>query len=269
MTLGETSDEVKVGDDSDARDYPRPISPREREWMDWILPPDRPGYRHYHDLVSGMVVIGKGRRGEGEIILGAEGSTPDVSSPLAPVFAYGAIETKAGTISITMREISDGQISTEIVSHQSEEIPSEFEELRRWTYSTWIPGGRCPQCGEPVREVSMHPVAPGAERLVLAFCTVDRRVWVYDSSTGVNRLIPVTNYYNDLMLHKNIRDPRVALDSRRLFSDLSKYSDADLTYAFFTYNKIKTKVQIEGVIEPDQQESRGMAARFLKLFSRQ
>ena len=132
MTLGETSDEVKVGDDSDARDYPRPISPREREWMVWILPPDRPGYRHYHDLVSGMVVIGKGRRGEGEIILGAEGSTPDVSSPLAPVFAYGAIETKAGTISITMREISDGQISIEIVSHQSEEIPSEFKTDEWW-----------------------------------------------------------------------------------------------------------------------------------------
>src|SRR5438309_8567948 len=115
MTFIETSDEVKVGDAADYRGYPRPISPREREWIDWILPPDRPGYRDYRHLVGGMVVIGKGRRGEGEIILGPEGSTPDVSSPLAPVFAYGAIETKAGTISMTMREISEGQISIEIV----------------------------------------------------------------------------------------------------------------------------------------------------------
>jgi len=269
VTFIETSDEVKVGDGSDDRGYPRPISPLEREWMDWILPLDRPGYRHYHDLVRGMVVIGKGRRGEGEIILGPEGLTPDLSNPLAPVFAYGAIETKTGTLSVTMREVLDGQISVEIVSHHSEEIPSEFEEVRRWTYSTWIPGRRCPQCGEAVREVSMHPVTSVADRLVLAFCTVDRRVWVYDSSTGVNRLIPVTNYYNDLMLHKDIREPRIALESRRLFSDLSKYSDADLTYAFFTYNKIKTKVHIEGVIEPEHKESSGLAARLLKLFSRQ
>lgn len=115
----------------------------------------------------------------------------------------------------------------------------------------------------------MHPVASAADRLVLALCTVDRRLWVHDSSNGVNRLIPVTNYYNELMLHKNIRDPKIALESRRLFSDLSKYSDADLTYAFFTYNKIKTKVHIEGVLEPGQKESRGLAARILKLFSRQ
>jgi hypothetical protein len=269
MPLSETSDEVQVTDGPAGREFPRPISPREREWMDWILPADRSGYMSYRQLVGGMVVIGNGRRGEGEIILGAGGSIPDMTSPLAPVFAYGAIESKAGTISITIREISDGQISVEIVSHRSEEIPSEFEELRRWTYSTWTPGGRCPQCGEAVREVSMHPVGAAAERLVLALCTADRRIWVYDSSTGVNRLIPVTNYYNDLMLHKNIRDPKIALESMRLFSDLSTYTDADLTYAFFTYNKIKAKVHIQGVIEPDQKESRGLAARFLKLFSRQ
>ncbi|OLD62038.1 MAG: hypothetical protein AUI33_13890 [Ignavibacteria bacterium 13_1_40CM_2_61_4] len=173
MTLSEASDEVEVGDGSDDWGYPRPVSSREREWMDWILPLDRPGYRHYHDLVRGMAVIGKGRRGEGEIILGPEGLTPDLSSPLAPVFAYGAIETKDGTLSVTMREILDGQISVEIVSHKSEEIPSEFEELRRWTYSTWIPGGRCPQCGEAVREVSMHPAASAADRLGLAAGSID------------------------------------------------------------------------------------------------
>ena len=269
MPLNETSDEVHVTDGPAGREYPRPIQAREREWMDWILPADRPGYLSYRQLIGGMVVIGDGRRGEGEIILGAEDSIPDITGPLAPVFAYGAIEGRAGTVSITIREISDGQISVEIVSNRSEEIPRDLGELRRWTYSKWSPGGRCPQCGEAVREVSMHPVEAAADRLVLALCTADRRVWVFDSSTGVNRLIPVTNYYNELMLHKNIRDPKIALESRRLFSDVSAYTDADLTYAFFTYNKIKTKVHVQGAIEPDQKESRGLAARFLKLFSRQ
>ena len=68
--------------------------------------------------------------------------------------------------------------------------------------------------------------------VVLAICTVDRRLWVYDGETGMNRPVPVTNFYNELMLHLNVRDPKVALDSLRLFQDLSGFTDGDLTRAF-------------------------------------
>ena len=213
-----------------------------------------------------MEVIGEGRRGKGEIILGKPGDEVDFSTPLAPVFAYGAIETNFGIISITMREMCDQQISVEIVSSRSDDVLGEFEESRRWTYSTWKPGERCPQCRCALREVSMHAAGEVKEHYVLALCAKDRRLWVYDESDQVNHLIPVTNYYNELMLHKNTRDPKTALDSKRLFTELSSYSDDDLTYAFLTYNKLKTKVHAEGNMVPDTKS--GMVPKLRKLFSK-
>lgn len=252
----------------DNPEYPRPLLAREREWIGWILPADRTGYRFYRDVIEKMVVLGAGRRGEGEIILGLPGAEPDFSSPLAPLFAYGAVEFSVGMVSVSLREIREDQISVEIVSHGSDEIPPNLEERRRWTYSSWTPGDVCPQCSRALREVPMHSTGPDAECVVLGICPHDRRLWVYESSTGVNRLIPVTNFYNELMLHKNIRDPGLALESRRLFTDLPAYSDSDLTYAFLTYNKIKTKVHVAGTIEADRNEKRRSPHRFMRLFSR-
>src|SRR5258706_16128770 len=82
--------------------YPRPLLPREREWIAWILPADRPGYKHYREIIDAMEVIGEGRRGSGEIILGQRDARIDVESPLPSVYAYGVIETNFGTISITV-----------------------------------------------------------------------------------------------------------------------------------------------------------------------
>ena len=84
----------------------------------------------------------------------------------------------------------------------------------------------------------------------------------------MNRQIPVTNYYNELMLHKNIRDPKIALDSNRLFSELAEYSDADLTYAFFTYNTLRTKVHAGGAIQADVIGKRTFSDRLKGIFSR-
>lgn len=248
--------------------YPRQLTSRELEWIDWILPRERPGYREYRDVVRSMPVIGEGRRGKGEIILGHSGAQPDFDEPLAPVFAYGAIETNFGTISITLRGIVNDQISVEIVSHRAEDVQEDFEEFRRWTYSTWKPGDLCPQCQKLVREVPMHAVGRGEEHFVLALCIKDKRLWVFEGASQANRLIPVTNFYNELMLHKNIRDPKVALDSKRLFTDLSSYSDLDLTYAFLTYNKLKTKVQVEGSIVADKKEKRSFVSKLKGVLSR-
>ena len=248
-------------------EYPRPLSIREREWIEWILPANRYGYKSYRDVIGTMMVIGEGRRGKGEIILSVVGGKPDFNEPLAPVAAYGTIETNFGAISVTLREIVNNQISVEIVSHRSEDVPKEFEELRRWTYSTWGQGEPCPQCNRPVREVSMHTIAAGHGHFVLALCAIDKRLWVYDAATGMNLLIPLTNYYNELMLHKNIRDPKIAFDAKRLFSELSNYSDAELTYAFLTYNKIKTKVHVKGLIKADKKEKHRLSHTLRKIFS--
>ena len=248
--------------------YPRPLTSREREWIEWILPPNRPGYNDYLGHIKSLQVIGQGRRGKGEVILARGAMEITFDEPLPPVFAYGAIETNFGTISITLREIVHDQVSMEIVSHRLEEVPREFEESRRWTYSTWSPGDPCPQCQQRVREVSMHASTAGHEHFILAICPTDKRLWVYDASSKVNRLIPVTNFYNELMLHKNLRDPKVALDANRLFTELPGYFDSDLAYSFFTYNKLKTKVHVEGFIDADKKQKPTVAEKLRKAFSK-
>ncbi|HMD14213.1 MAG TPA: hypothetical protein VKI62_06280, partial [Bacteroidota bacterium] len=72
---------------SDRSSYPRDLTAREREWILWILPADRPGYREYRTVFDRMSVIGEGRRGNGEIILGPKESVVNFDLPLAPVFA--------------------------------------------------------------------------------------------------------------------------------------------------------------------------------------
>jgi hypothetical protein len=249
----------------DIQGYPRPLSKREREWLEWILPDNRPGYRLYRQQLAGLVVIGEGRRGAGEIILGSPDDRPDFSAPLAPVFAYGMIETSFGGISITLREESAGQVSVEMVSHRSEHIPEEFEQGRRWTYSAWLPGTPCPQCGGRPREVLMRGDKTDEPAFDMAVCVNDKRIWIYERSSGINRLIPVTNYYNELMLRKNIRDPKIALSSANFFSSLAAYTDDDLTAAFTSYNRQKTKVRVEGNLKPaDKPKSVSFISRLLR-----
>ena len=246
--------------------YPRLLTEREQEWIEWILPADRSGYRRYREIVQSLVVLGEGRRGHGEIILGKENASIDLESPLPAVFAFGVIETNFGTLTITLREVQDDQISVEMVSNRGDFIPEEFEEFRRWTYSTWNPRSNCPQCLNPVREISIH--TSSGEQFILAICVNDKRLWVHDVTSKVNKLIPVTNYYNELMLHKNIRDPKIALDSKRMFTDLATYSDEELVYAFLTYNAFRTKVHIGGKVQLGKGEKTSLFKRLGSIFKK-
>ncbi len=249
-------------------EYPRPLSTREREWIDWVLPAARKGYGEFRARLTHLVVVGEGRRGKGEFVLGKEGGTPDFSNPLPPVFAYGMIETDSGGISITVRDMADDQVSVEIVSQRSDVIPERYAEHRRWTYSTWNPGEACPQCQMECREIPMRGDRNDLPQYTLAVCPADRRLWVHDASSLVNRLIPVTNFYNELMLHKGIRDPGVALDSKNLFKNLRGYSDGDLRMAFRSYNQLKTKVPGEDFPPMEGAKEKISLKKILHLFKK-
>ncbi len=239
--------------------FPRALSEFERATLLWLLPEHKPGYQHYRRCIETWKVIGRGRRGEGNFILApvenpaGKTGAPDTSAPLAPVFAYGVIETSAGKISATLREVEEGQsqrdfqLEFEIVNLDSETIPETFEERRRWNFSEWSSGAQCPMCGQHVREITIQRVTGIA--LTLAICPSDKRLWIYDGSDGVVHLIPVTNFYNELMMHKRVRDPEIALDSQHLFRDLSSYSDSDLTAAFIGYNNLRKKVELGAIAQ--------------------
>ncbi|HLF20742.1 MAG TPA: hypothetical protein VI704_08115, partial [Bacteroidota bacterium] len=176
---------------------------------------------------------------------------------------YGLVETTIGEGAVTVRERLGDQVEYEIVYPRGERVSLGFEEIRRWTFSTWNSSQPCPMCSTRVREV--HMKSRLGRNLVLAICVVDRRLWVYDGATGVNHPIPVTNIYNELAMQSKMKDPRVAFDSWRLFSDLPSFSDADLTKAFASYNNIRTKVPLEDGILIEERSKRSLLKR---LFSK-
>lgn len=248
--------------------FPRPLTQVERDLIAWVLPVVSPGYSALRTmLLDHFLVIGQGRRGEGEILLALPGSEPDVITPLPPVFAYGVVECKSDSIYVTVRELFEGQVSAEFVAGRSDQLPEQIVEVRRWTYSEWAPGRTCPQCGIAPREVELRTGT--GQLFVLAICKGDKRIWLHDGSQLVNLLIPATNFYNELMLRKNIRDPKIALNHNLLFGQLDRYSDADLVHAFATYNVLKTRVHAEGgfVVPPEPVQPLG--ARLVSMFKKQ
>ena len=243
--------------------YPRELNTRERELLFWLLPGDRPGYDEYRRLVTSWKVAGQGRRGEGNFILAGPADRIDNESPLPQVLAYGVVKTTTNEISVTVRERLGNQLEYEIVDLHPAASGDRGEELSRWTYSTWLPSLPCPICRLGIREVAMK--TRNGSLLVLAICPRDRRLWVNDQSSGVNHPIPVTNIYNELMIQKNIRDPKRALDYNRLFSEISSFSDADLSKAFASYNDIRTKIHLRDRIVLEETKKKSFITR---VFSR-
>lgn len=244
--------------------FPRELTPTERELLFWLLPEDRPGYSEYRKLFTQWRVMARGRRGEGNYIVAAPTEQPDNESPLPQLLAYGVVETTSGRVSISIRERLGDQVEFEVVYPQSNRGFSAEDEVRRWTYSYWIPSQMCPACKHSLREVAMNTSV--GQRFVLAACSHDKLLWVYDEETKVNHPIPTTNFYNELMLHKNIRDPNIALDSKRLFTDLATYSDRDLILAFVTYNKLRSKISLNQPIVAPEESKSSLFNRITKLF---
>lgn len=240
--------------------FPRVLRKKERELLEFVLPMEAPGYATYRRLMDEMVVLAEGRRGKGNLVLGRAGDRADLSLPLPPVVAYGVVETTRDEFTITVRACVGDQIDVEIVSTHGEEIPDHFEEKRRWTYSSWKPGTPSPATTMPVREVQIAPT------LTLVIAHHDRRLWLHDATTRMNHLIPITNFYNELMLHKAVRDPRIALDASRFFDEHRQYADGDLRAAFLAYNRLIRRVAIASAEE--QPQPKGWRARLGRFFKR-
>lgn len=222
-------------------DFPRSLRPKERDLLDTVLPGERPGYRRVRERIDAMTVIGPGRRGAGDLVLGFPGEAPDIDSPLPPVIAYGAVQTTRETFTVTVREEVERQIDVEIVSARGEEIPDRYEEKRRWTYSVWSPGEPSPATGEKVRTVDID----GA--VTVAFAPAEKRIWMHDAVSGMVHPLPITNFYHELMVRAGIRDPKIALAPSLLWEQLEGYADDDLRSAFVAYNILRARVTLRPV----------------------
>jgi hypothetical protein len=102
--------------------------------------------------------------------------------------------------------------------------------------------------------------------LVLALCTRDQRLWVHDDLKKMNIPLPVTGFYNELMLQLKIHDPGIALQSRRLFLDLETYTDAVLTRAFEAHNRIRNRVHLDESLVLTEERPASLLRRLGKMF---
>ena len=229
--------------------FPRQLSSLERALLLWVLPADRPGYAVYRDLVDRFMVVGEGRRGDGDYILARPGTVPDVDSPLPQLLAFGLVRLPTGELTISVRERLSDQLEFEIAGSVPQVTGQDIETFPRWTYSTWMPTHDCPICGEHLRLVPMETVS--GRKLVLALCGSDQRIWLHDALSVINYLIPMTGFVNEVVLQEPAQDRRQLPDFKRFFAGLEMRSDAMLIRAFASYNRLRTRIVLgESLVIP-------------------
>lgn len=229
------------------RKFPRNLSIQEITLLNSILPENKPGYKEYRDKISRLVVSGLGRFGTTNLVLGKGENDPDLNSPSAPIFASGTVICNETEIDITIHNEVNGEIEVDISpkpagadADNENIIPENLGEITSWSYSDWIPGERAPHDNSDVREVILIP-----KNYLLAIAPVHKKIWLHEYSTGVNYLIPVTNFHNQLMMVKNIRDISIISNQGLFFKNLYSYPDKEIISAFILYNNYFKRFNID------------------------
>jgi hypothetical protein len=225
---------------SGVKQFPRELTRQEKYLLFSVLPEEKQGYRRYREKINELLVTGFGRFKDSNLILGKQNTVPDLSFSSSPVFAAGTIKIPGDEIDILINEEVDDEIEFDLTLKNSGIIPEEINEQGRWSYSNWNPGDQSPGDKKEVREVE---VLKG--EYILAFAPSHKKIWLHMNENGVNYLIPLTNYYNELMRFKRVKDPKEALNPKLLFQNLTEFSDDELINAFVLYNKYMRRFSID------------------------
>jgi hypothetical protein len=239
--------------------FPRKLRTQEKEWLFTALPENKLGYMQYREIIDGLTVIGFGRFGDGNLILGTEGEIIDLEVSSAPIFAVSNISFEKANVYVTIHEELERQIEIDLKIDNEKNIPDNLNQSKIWTYSNWIPGEKAPHDNSRVREV--HLVK---NEIVLAIAPIHKKIWVYNSRSGINHFVPVTNFYNEMILLTEIKDPVIALNPGRLFTNLDEFTDEQLATGFFTYNRHWKRVELDYHITELKNEKKKKS--FLDLF---
>jgi hypothetical protein len=220
--------------------FPRELTSREKSWLFAALPETKPGYCQYRDIIDDLVVIGKGRFGNENLILGEEGDAYDPEAPSTPIFAIANIEFEETKIYITIHEESEHQVEVDIKSLSGETIPENLHQTKIWNYSDWTPGQKAPFDNADVHEIQLI-----FSKIVLVIAPSHKKIWVYNSDSGINHFVPITNYYNELMIIMKNKNPEIALNPSRLFDNLNEFTDDQLVQGFLAYNKHWNRIELD------------------------
>lgn len=239
--------------------FPRKLSKAEQSLLFSILPEEKSGYNEYRNMISSLYVIGEGRFGYGNLILGTINEIPDLSLSSSPVYALGTVISKSNRYEVIIHSSNEGMIEFQIDPFP---IDEEIDIKNVITYSYWSPGMNSPENNSGVLQYEIKK-----DEYLLAISPLSKKIWLHDYKTGVNHIIPVSNFFNELMRLKNIRDDYILKTPSKFFEEVEKYSDLDIKLAFLMYNKYLKRFNLAGVLE-NTLEEKVNRKRHLKLFGR-
>jgi hypothetical protein len=242
--------------------YPRKLKSQEKNRLFYLLPEDIPAYADYRTKIDLMFVLGEGRFGEGNLVLGYEGDKPDLSYSSLPVFACGQLIYKECSLQISIHEFFDNKIEVSISNISGDKIPDELTETGKWSYSYWKPGSASPFEGDRLREID---IVKTKGTIVLVLSPKNFSVWLYEAKTGLNHIIPVTNFINELLRGNTSIDKTKGINIAYVFENLNKFSDNEFIKAFVQYNKQWRKIELIDSEAAINEEKKGL---FKKLFTK-
>lgn len=216
----------------------RELSETEKECLLFVLPENKPGYLHYRNLIDKYSVIGKSSGPGTSIFLGSKDCEYDNDLPPSPLFALGSIVRRDSITDVLIYQLCEEIIEAEI--NISNIKLNAGKSLKSWSYSEWVPGQQSPEDGTEIKEVNLS-----GGNYTFAIAPYTRRIWLHEKVSGVNHIIPVTNYYNELMRYRNIRDPKIALNPNSLFTNLDRFSDEDYSGALIMYDKYLNRFSLK------------------------
>jgi len=219
--------------------FPRILNKSEKILLFSVLPEKKPGYNHYRDRINELLVIGKGRFERMNYILGKEGDEVDLSIPSSPVFANGVVKSGELEIDVSIHEESDEQIEYDISSDEEINDVDIFVDSVD-SFSFWKMGDSAPFDNSDVSEYIILP-----DKYILAVAPSIKKIWLHDQDSGINHIIPLSNFYNELMRFKNIRETEIALKPKRFFEELEKYCETDIVAAFLMYDKYMNRFNLQ------------------------
>lgn len=239
--------------------YPRKLSTAEREILFSLLPENKSGYKNYRSLIDKYSVISEGRFGNGNLILGEVDSSPDFSISSSPVFALGNIITSEINYYAVIHLLDEGMIEIQIDPYPVED---EIVIKNIVSYSDWKPGKKSP---EKNSDVYQYMIKDG--EYLLAICPVSKKIWLHEYKTEVNYIIPMSNFFNELMRVKKVKDEKLLMNPSKFFDEINNYSGLEIKLAFLLYNKYIRRFNLGNVLENLLTE-KGKRKRNLKLFGR-
>ena len=220
--------------------YPRELTDIEMKTLLLMLPENKSGYNSYRGKIKKSFVIGEGRFGKGNYFLGDKGNRHDLTVSSSPVLAAGVVEFEEAPVDVSIHEEFEDKIEIDLKPQLETKKLDSTQPKHYWTYSEWVPGKKAPGDNSTLREVHLIK-----NFLVIAIVPTHKRVWIYEAESEINHLIPVTNFYNEIMRVKGERDPEIVLKPNRLFTHHNELTDQEIGQGFFLYNKYLNKIKLD------------------------